>query len=39
MLGYFTSEAGATQVLRYIAIPGKQEGCIPFEQVGRTWAT
>lgn len=39
MMGYFTSEAGATQVLRYIAIPGKQEGCIPFEQVGRTWAT
>lgn len=39
MLGYFTSEPGATQVLRYLAVPGKYEGCIPFEEVGRTWAT
>lgn len=39
MLGYFTSEVGATQVLRYEAVPGKYEGCIPVEEVGRTWAT
>lgn len=39
MLGYFTSEVGATQVLRYMAVPGKYEGCIPVEEVGRTWAT
>ncbi|MEX2346427.1 MAG: gluconate 2-dehydrogenase subunit 3 family protein [Balneolaceae bacterium] len=39
MLGYFTSEVGATQVLRYEAVPGRYDGCIPFEDVGRTWAT
>lgn len=39
MLGYFTTETGATQVLRYEAVPGRYEGCIPFEEVGRTWAT
>lgn len=39
LLGYFTSEVGATQVLRYEAVPGVYDGCIPFEDVGRTWAT
>lgn len=39
MLGYFTSEAGATQVLRYEAVPGRYDGCMPLEEVGRTWAT
>lgn len=39
MIGFFTSEVGATQVLRYEAVPGVYEGCIPFENVGRTWAT
>lgn len=39
MLGYFTSEVGATQVLRYEAVPGPYNGCMPFEEVGRTWAT
>jgi gluconate 2-dehydrogenase gamma chain len=38
MVGFFTSEVGATQVLRYEDVPGIYEGCIPFEQVGRTWA-
>lgn len=39
MLGYFTSEPGATQVLRYEAVPGRYDGCVPFEEIGRTWAT
>lgn len=39
MVGFFTSEAGATQVLRYEAVPGQYQGCIPFEDVGKTWAT
>ena len=30
LLGFFTSEAGATQVLRYLPVPGKYEGCIPY---------
>lgn len=39
ILGYFTSEIGATQVLRYEAIPGMYDGCMPFEEIGKTWAT
>lgn len=41
MLGYFTSEAGATQVLQYVAVPGAYNGCIPLSEAGngRTWAT
>ena len=39
LLGFFSSEIGATQVLRYSAVPGKYEGCVPFSEVGKTWAT
>jgi hypothetical protein len=39
LLGYFTSEVGATEVLQYLPVPGKYEGCIPLEEVGKTWAT
>jgi len=41
MLGYFTSEAGATQVLQYVAVPGAYKGCIPLSEAGngKTWAT
>jgi len=28
--GYFTSETGATQALRYNQIPGRYEGCLPY---------
>lgn len=39
ILGYFTSEVGAKEVLRYEAVPGIYNGCMPFEEVGKTWAT
>ena len=39
MVGFFTSEAGATQVLNYNPVPGYFDGCVPFEEIGRTWAT
>jgi hypothetical protein len=41
MLGYFSSEPGATQVLQYEAVPGKYNGCIPLNEAGngKTWAT
>lgn len=39
MLGFFTSEVGATQVLQYQAVPGSYKGCVPLSEVGRTWAT
>jgi gluconate 2-dehydrogenase gamma chain len=40
MLGFFTSEIGATQVLQYVQVPGYYEGCIPVEEAGngKTWA-
>tara|TARA_R100001143_G_scaffold63591_1_gene73033 strand:+ start:55423 stop:56019 length:597 start_codon:yes stop_codon:yes gene_type:complete len=39
ILGYFTSESGATQTLRYEPVPGYYSGCMPFSEVGKTWAT
>ena len=41
MLGYFTSEPGATQVLQYNPVPGAYKGCIPVSEAGngKTWAT
>jgi gluconate 2-dehydrogenase gamma chain len=40
MLGFFTSEAGATQVLQYMPVPGAYKGCIPLSEAGngKTWA-
>lgn len=37
--GYFSSKPGATQALRYIAVPGKYEGCIPYKKGDKAWAT
>ena len=34
---FFTSEVGATQVLKYNPVPGAYEGCIPLSEVGATW--
>lgn len=40
LLGFFTSEVGATRVLNYDPIPGGYQGCRPLEEVGgKTWAT
>ena len=36
--GYFSSEIGATQALRYIPVPGRYEGCIPYEEGAKAWA-
>lgn len=37
--GFFTSEIGAKQALRYVAVPTKYEGCIPYNKGDRAWAT
>lgn len=37
--GYFTSKDGATQALRYVAVPGRYEGCIPYKKGDKAWAT
>lgn len=39
LLGFFTSEAGATQVLQYNQVPGPYHGCVPLAEVGKAWAT
>lgn len=39
ILGFFTSELGATQVLQYNQVPGPYQGCVPLAQVGKAWAT
>jgi hypothetical protein len=39
LLGYFTSEIGATKALRYEAIPGRYDGCMPYKKGDKAWAT
>lgn len=37
--GYFTSEIGCTQALRYEAVPGKYIGDYPYKKGDKAWAT
>jgi gluconate 2-dehydrogenase gamma chain len=39
ILGYFTSEIGATQALAYDPIPGGYRGCITLAPGQKAWAT
>ena len=41
LLGFFTSQVGATQVLQYEPVPGGFQACIPIAQAGngKQWAT
>jgi glucoside 3-dehydrogenase (cytochrome c) hitch-hiker subunit len=39
LLGYFTSEPGATKALVYVPIPGKYIGCMPLQPGQKSWAT
>lgn len=38
VVGYYTSEIGATQELQTNLVPGHWSGCIPLSDVGRAWA-
>jgi hypothetical protein len=38
MLGFFTSEQGATKALRYDPVPGRYDGCMPYKKGDRAWA-
>ena len=38
LVGYYTSEIGATRELHHVPVPGRYDGCVPLAQVGRTWA-
>lgn len=38
ILGYCASEEGATSLLNYDPVPGPFKGCVPFSEVGSTYA-
>jgi hypothetical protein len=38
LLGFFTSEIGYTQVLRYTEVPGRFDPCLPYKQGEPAWA-
>ena len=39
LLGYFTSEIGMTQAMRYIESPGRFDPCAPHKPGDRAWAS
>jgi len=38
IVGYYTSEIGATQELQTNVVPGYYDGDVPYEDVGRAWS-
>lgn len=32
LLGFFTSEPGMTKAVRYLPVPGRYEGCVPYKK-------
>lgn len=38
LLGYFTSEIGYTQAMRYAETPGRFDPCVPYSPGEKTWA-
>lgn len=38
MLGYFTSEIGYKQAMRYIETPGRYDPCVPYKKGDKAWA-
>jgi hypothetical protein len=38
LFGFFTSEIGATKVLRHVAIPGSYDGDVPYKKGDRAWS-
>jgi hypothetical protein len=32
LLGFFTSEQGMTKAVRYLPVPGRYEGCVPYKK-------
>lgn len=32
LLGFFTSEVGMTQAVRYMRVPGRYDGCVPYKK-------
>jgi Gluconate 2-dehydrogenase subunit 3 len=38
LLGFFTSKPGATQALRYVPVPGKYDGALPYKKGDKAFA-
>lgn len=38
LLGYFSSEIGATQARAYVAVPGRYDGCVDLQPGQKVWA-
>jgi gluconate 2-dehydrogenase gamma chain len=38
IVGYYTSQIGATRELKYSRVPGRFQGCVPFKTIGRAWS-
>ncbi|MFB6099410.1 MAG: gluconate 2-dehydrogenase subunit 3 family protein [Salinibacter sp.] len=38
IIGYYTSEIGATQELKTNIVPGYYDGDVPYKKIGRAWA-
>jgi hypothetical protein len=38
LLGYFTSELGATKAQRYVESPGRYDPCVPYKAGEKAWA-
>ncbi|MFB6279171.1 MAG: gluconate 2-dehydrogenase subunit 3 family protein [Salinibacter sp.] len=38
VVGYYTSEIGATEELKTNVVPGYYDGDVPYEEIGRTWS-
>ena len=38
LLGYFTSEIGATKAMRYVETPGRYDGCAAYKPGEPAWA-
>ena len=37
--GYYTSKVGASQELRYLAVPGGYKGSIPYSSTDASWGS
>lgn len=38
IVGYYTSEIGASKELKSNLIPGRYDGCVPYSEIGRAWS-
>jgi hypothetical protein len=39
LIGFFSSKPGATETLRYVQVPGRYDGCVPYHKGDKAWAT